>query len=59
MNDHQIVLLSVDEHTDGADGKSKADYIARAAKVGVWEKHKTLVLPLAEVASVKRLGECL
>lgn len=59
MTDTQIILLAVDEHEDGADGRSKADYIARAAKVGVWEKHKQLVLPLTEVASVKRLGEFL
>jgi hypothetical protein len=57
MNDEKIVLLSVDEHTDGSGGASKADWVAKAAKVGVWEKHKTLVLPLTEVASVKRLGE--
>ena len=59
MTPDGILLLDVDAHEDGADGRSKADYISRAAKVGVWSKHKRLVVPEAEIASVRRLGEYL
>lgn len=57
MTDDGVLLLDVDTHEDGADGRSKADYIRRAAKVGVWSKHKRLTVPRAEIVSVRRLGE--
>ena len=57
MDDQRVILLDADMHTDGANGKSKADYIAHAAKVGVWNKHPRVELPLSDVASVKRLGD--
>ncbi len=57
MNDREVVLLDADEHTDGEDGRSKEEFIRRAAEVGVWKKHQRVVLPLADVASVTRLGD--
>ena len=57
MTDDHIVLLDVDEHEDGADGRTKQDYLRRAAELGVWKKHDRIVLPLSRVAWVKRLGE--
>ena len=59
MDDEHVVLLDVDIHEDGQNGRSKAQYIERAAKFGVWKKHDRLVIPRAEVASVRRLGEVL
>ena len=56
MNEEQIVLVDVDEHEDGQDGRSKQDYIRRAAKVGVWKKHDRVVLPRRQVDSVTPLG---
>jgi hypothetical protein len=56
MNDQRIVLVDVDEHEDGRDGRSKLDFIRRAAKVGVWKKHDRFVLSLGSVESVTPLG---
>jgi len=57
MDDASVILLDADEHEDGKGGKSKQQYVERAAKFGVWKKHERLVIPRAEVASVHRLGE--
>lgn len=53
----KVVLVDADAHEDGANGKSKADYVKRAAKFGVWKKFDHLVIPRAEVASITRLGD--
>ena len=57
MNDEQVVLLDVDEHEDGQDGRSKEEFVHQAAKVGVWKKHNQIVLPMSSVASVSKLGD--
>ena len=57
MDDENVVLLDADEHEDGQDGRSKDQYVRRAAKVGIWKKHDRVMIPLMVVASVKRLGE--
>jgi hypothetical protein len=56
-DDEVVVLLDADEHRDGDDGRSKEEYVRRAARFGVWKKHDRLVLPRARVASLRRLGE--
>ncbi len=56
MDDRKIVLVDVDEHEDGHDGRSKEDFIRQAAKVGVWKRHDRVVLPRAQVDSVTPLG---
>ena len=57
MNDREVVLLDLDEHEDGQDGRSKEEFIRQAAKVGIWKKRDRLVLPLSDVASVTPLGQ--
>jgi hypothetical protein len=57
MDDREIVLVDVDEHEDGQGGRSKADFIREAARVGVWKKRDRLALPRSQVASVRPLGE--
>ena len=52
-----IHLVDVDEHTDGEQGRSKAEYLERASRFGVFKKHDFLMVPRAEIASVKRLGD--
>ena len=52
-----VILLDVDVHEETEGGKSKADYIAQAARVGTWKKHDRVVVPTAEVASIERLGD--
>lgn len=54
--DEHLVLFDVGEHTAGADGQSNADYVAKAAKFGVWPVHKRLLVPRSVVASITPLG---
>ena len=57
MDDQQVILLDGDVHKDGDGGRSKDEYVERAAQFGVWKKFDRLVLPRAQVTSVRRLGE--
>ena len=57
MDGERIVLLDADVHQDGAGGQSKAEYLERTAKFGIWKKHDRVSVPMSEVAWVKRLGE--
>ena len=52
-----IILLDADVHEDGDGGRSKEQYLDRAAKFGVFAKHPRIVVPKAEIASVRRLGD--
>jgi hypothetical protein len=52
-----IVLEDVDVHRDGEQGRTKQQYVERAARFGVWKKHDRLFIPRERVASVRRLGE--
>ena len=53
----QIVLLDVDQHDEGEDGKSNGEYLDRAARFGVWKKHERLVLAADEVSSLTPLSD--
>lgn len=57
MDDDNVTLLDVGEHDEGEDEVTKEQFIEQAARVGIWPKHKHLVVPRAEVASVRRLGD--
>lgn len=52
-----VILLDVDVHRDGDDGRSTTEYLERAAQFGIWKKHDRVVIPRASVASVRPLGE--
>jgi len=52
-----IVLDDVDVHRDGDGGRTKQQYLERAARLGTWKKHDRLFIPRERVASVRRLGE--
>ena len=57
MDDNEIILLDVDEHKDGTEGRSKGEFLKKAAKFGHWKKHERLILSMTDVATVKPLGE--
>lgn len=57
MDDTGIILLDCDQHDDGADGKSKIDWLTRAAKFGVFPKQRKLVVAASEIATVRRLAD--
>lgn len=52
-----VILLDADVHRDGDGGRSKDEYVRRAAQLGVWKKFDRLVVPADKVTSVRRLGE--
>lgn len=57
MDEQRVILLDADAHRDGDEGRSKDQWVERAALYGVWPKHRRLELPRQAVASVKPLGE--
>jgi hypothetical protein len=57
MDDRGIILHDVDVHREGEGGRSKDDYVKRAATMGVWKKYDALMIPKEKIASVRRLGE--
>jgi iron-sulfur cluster assembly protein len=56
-SESEIVLMDADEHLEGQEGKSNDEYLARAARFGVWKKHDRLVLPAAEITALTPLSE--
>lgn len=52
-----ILLLDVDVHEDGADGRDKDEFVRRAAKFGVFKKFNSLLVPLTQVTGIRRLGD--
>lgn len=57
MDDRGVFLLDVDVHRDGDEGRSKEDYVQRAARFGTWKKYDRLLVPSHEVKTVRRLGD--
>jgi hypothetical protein len=57
VDDRGVFLHDVDVHRDGENGRSKEDYVKRAAQLGVWKKYDHLHIPKARVVSIRRLGE--
>ncbi len=57
VTEREVILLDVDVHSEGDGGRSKSEYLERAAQVGVWKKHDMMVLPRSRVISIRRLGE--
>lgn len=51
-----VHMLDVGVHDSGA-GVSKEEYVRKSAKFGVRSDHKHLVVPAAQVARIRRLGE--
>ena len=56
-DDEVVVLLDADVHRDGDDGRTKSEYVERAARFGVWKKHDRVVIPRSQVVSLRPLGE--
>jgi len=52
-----VVLLDVDVHSEAPGAASKDEWVRRAARFGVWGRHRHLVVPSARVASIRRLGD--
>ena len=52
-----VLLHDADVFDEVAGGPTKEQYLARAAAVGVWPRHRSLAVDAAEVTSVRRLGD--
>ena len=57
MDEDQILLVDADLHRDGEGGRSKEEYVERAASFGVWKKYDRVRVDRRLVVSVRRLGE--
>lgn len=57
MDEHQILLVDADVHRDGDDGRSKDEYVERAASFGIWKKHDRVRIDRRAVTSIRRLGD--
>ena len=57
IDDRVVTLHDVDVHRDGEGGRSKGEYVERAAQYGVWKKHDSLAIPRSDVTSIRPLGE--
>jgi hypothetical protein len=51
-----VLLLDADCH-EGEGDADKARWIDQASRFGVWARHPRVLVPAAEVASIRRLGE--
>ena len=52
-----VVLLDVDFHRDGDEGRSKGEFVSNAARYGQWKKLQSKTVPLQQVASITRLAD--
>jgi hypothetical protein len=57
MDENQVLLVDADVHRDGDGGRSKEEYVARAAGLGYWKKHDRLRIDRRAVTSIRRLGD--
>ena len=57
IDDRGVLLLDVDVHDEAEGGPSKEEYLRRAARLGTWKKLDRLLVPLDDVASIRRLGD--
>lgn len=56
-NDRHVLLHDADSHDASASSTSREDYLARAARYGVFPRHRTLAVPRSEVTGIRRLVE--
>lgn len=52
-----VQLMGADLFDEAPGGETKADFLARVARLGFWERHGQVRVPAEEVVSVRPLGE--
>ena len=57
ITESEVILLDVDEHRDGEDGRTKEEFVARAAQVGPWARLQMVTVPRGRVVSIRKLGD--
>ena len=53
----RVVLLDADVHSEGEEGRSKEEYVQRAAQFGIWKRFDRIGVPTDQVASIRKLGD--
>jgi len=57
----RVILLDADVHRPGdsaaATGDSRTEWLSKAARFGVWPRHRRVVIPRARVSGLKLLGD--
>jgi len=56
-NDSSVIMLDADEHAEGDNGQTNQQYLAQAARWGVFKKHDHLVIPRDQVTTIRPLNE--
>jgi hypothetical protein len=64
-DDERVILLDADVYPPADDGGedggggavSKQEWLEKAARFGVWPRHRRVVLPRPKVAELRRLGD--
>lgn len=57
IDDRGVILLDADLHREGEAERSREEYLDRAARFGVFARHRRLVVPVDRVTGIRRLGE--
>ena len=57
VDDRGVLLLDADTFVEGAGAPTREEWLANAAHWGVWKRFDRLLVPAAEVASIRRLGD--
>jgi hypothetical protein len=52
-----LLLRDVDVHRAGDAERTREDFLDRVSRFGPWPRHRALILPRADVATLRRLGE--
>lgn len=55
--DGSLLLLDAASHEEGAGGLSKAEYLSRAARYGIWKQFPSVSVPRSGVTFVCRLAD--
>lgn len=55
--DAGVILRDADVHREGESATPRAEWLAKARRVGVWPNHRRAVVPADRVAAIRRLAE--
>jgi hypothetical protein len=55
-DEKRIVLHDADRHTEGDEGRTISDYLARAVRFGVWKKYDRLELAQSDITEIVPLN---
>jgi hypothetical protein len=57
IDDAGVHLLDADHHAAAPGAPGKQEWLAQAARFGVWPRRPSVLVPAAAVTAVRRLGD--